>query len=485
MQQKLKNLTHVDSSSFALKTNLDNLKSKVHKVDIDKLAPVPTDLSKLSNVVKNDILKKDVYDKLVAKKNNIDTSDFVLKTNYNTDKTELEKKISNAIDLVKKVKLTELGNKIPYNSNLATKTALTSVENKIPNVNNLVKIIDYNTKVTEIENKLNNHNHDKYIDIQEFNTLAADVFNARLAQANLITKTDFDAKLSILDRKITKNKSKHLLVENEFKNLKTFDSSYFIGKSHFEEDGTQKYLVFQPLNKYFKLITNTSSILLWQSKGLSTENIDPSDTSLSPSINYVGNKIRIKFTGSCLKQSNKLTYTHGKIANIYIVYELGASSSNINDPTLKNCLFGAVTLTKNADIDKYGYSGYGIGFDRRGSFSFPGGGSGQNVLIFGVDMSFSAHIDNKKKDILVVGIGTTQGLEHTQTAEKMYSINFTTTKKKFCLSLHYNGANSYLFVNGTEIYKFKAKDSEIVASPLCLGNISKDWSIDNMKKNRT
>ena len=64
----------------------------------------------------------------------------------------------------------------------------------------------------------------------------------------------------------------------------------------------------------------------------------------------------------------------------------------------------------------------------------------------------------------------------------MYSINFTVTKKKFCLSLHYNGANSYLFVNGTEIYKFKAKNSEIVASPLCLGNISKDWSVDNIKK---
>ena len=95
-------------------------------------------------------------------------------------------------------------------------------------------------------------------------------------------------------------------------------------------------------------------------------------------------------------------------------------------------------------------------------------------------MSFSAHIVNKKKNIL--GIGPAQGLEHTLTSEKMYSINFTVTKKKFCLSLHYNGANSYLFVNGTEIYKFKAKDSEIVASPLCLGNISKDWSIDNMKR---
>ena len=87
-----------------------------------------------------------------------------------------------------------------------------------------------------------------------------------------------------------------------------------------------------------------------------------------------------------------------------------------------------------------------------------------------------------RKKTLVLGKGPTQGLENTLTAEKMYSINFTVTKKRFCLSLHYNGSNSYLFVNGTEIYKFKAKDSEIVPSPLCLGNISKDWSVDNMKR---
>ena len=97
-------------------------------------------------------------------------------------------------------------------------------------------------------------------------------------------------------------------------------------------------------------------------------------------------------------------------------------------------------------------------------------------------MSSSSHIDNKKKNVLVLGKGPTQGLEHTLAAEKMCSINFSVTKKKFCLSLHYNGANSYLFVNGKEILKFKAKDSEIVATPLCLGNISKDWSVDNMKK---
>ena len=142
--------------------------------------------------------------------------------------------------------------------------------------------------------------------------------------------------------------------------LKIFDSSYFIGKSYFKEGGTQNCLVFQPLNKYFKLITNTLSILSWQSKGLSTENIGPPTTSLSPSINCIGNKIRVKFNGSCLKQSNKVTYAHKKIVNIYIVYELGASSSRVNDPALKNCLFVAATLTKNANIDKYGYSGYGI-----------------------------------------------------------------------------------------------------------------------------
>ena len=98
-------------------------------------------------------------------------------------------------------------------------------------------------------------------------------------------------------------------------------------------------------------------------------------------------------------------------------------------------------------------------------------------------MGSSVHVDNKKKDILTLGKGPTQGLgEHSLTAEKMYSVNFTDNGDKYCLSLHYNGANSYLFVNGTEIYKFKAKDSEIVATPLCLGNISKDWSTDNMKK---
>ena len=167
-------------------------------------------------------------------------------TKYQRDKKELEKKIPNVTDVVKKTKHTGIENKILDVSSFATKTALTAGENKIPSVSSLVKKTDYDRKTSELEKKLTDHNHDEYITTPEFNTLLASVFNARLAPANLITKTDFDAKLSSLNGKITSNKSKHLLVENELKRLKTFDSSFFIGKSHFEEDGTQNYLAFQP-----------------------------------------------------------------------------------------------------------------------------------------------------------------------------------------------------------------------------------------------
>ena len=134
----------------------------------------------------------------------------------------------------------------------------------------------------------------------------------------MITKTDFDARLSSLNRKITSNKTKNLLVENELNKLKTFDSSYVIGKSHFEEDGTQNYLVFQPLNKYFKVNDNTDFVSSWKSKGLSTETIKLPTTSynsLTPIVSYYGTKTRVKFNGSCLKHP-KISYTHGKVVNI-------------------------------------------------------------------------------------------------------------------------------------------------------------------------
>ena len=221
--------------------------------------------------------------------------------------------------------------------------------------------------------------------------------------------------MSSLNRKITANKTRHFLNDN--------DLSCYCGKQYFDEgSGKQSYLVFLPLRKYFKLnsiVDAANYVLSWQSKGLSNEIIKPPTTtnnSLTPELDYYGTKTKISFTRSYLKQSSHIL-THKKVINIYIVYELAASTSHTSDPTIKNCLFGAVTLTKNANIKRYKYSGYGIGFDSRSSYSFPSGGFGQNVLIFGADVNTSIHIDNKKKDILVLGRGPTQGLESTLTAE--------------------------------------------------------------------
>ena len=124
-------------------------------------------------------------------------------------------------------------------------------------------------------------------------------------------------------------------------------------------------VIAQKLWKYFKVITSADYVSSWQCKGLPGESIKPpitSDNSLTPALNYYGTKTRVKFTGSCLKQPT-ISYIHGRIVNIYIACELGACSFHVNDPTIKYFLSGAGTLTKNADIDNYEYSGYGIGFD--------------------------------------------------------------------------------------------------------------------------
>ena len=161
----LKNVSHVDVSSFALKSNLASLKTEVDKIDAGKLKTVPVDLAKLSNVIKNDVIKKTVYDKLVAKVNGIDNTKFFSRTKYEKGGSDFEnkidkidKKIPDVTNLVKKTdfntKVTEIESKIPDVSSLATKSALTVVENKIPDVSSLVKKTDFNTKVTEIEGKI-------------------------------------------------------------------------------------------------------------------------------------------------------------------------------------------------------------------------------------------------------------------------------------------------------------------------------------------
>ena len=329
------------------------------------------------------------------------------KTTYDADKSDLEKKIS---DVDKKIadtsnlaketdlnaKITEKEDKIPSIRGLVTNSELTAVKNKIPDVISLVKKNDYDIKISEIENKVSDHSHDKYITTPEFNNLAARTFNARLAQANLVTKTDFDAKLKSLNKKINSNKTKHLLFENEIKKLNNFDAAYFRVKNYFDDDGTQNYLVFQSVYKYFEI--NSSKITSWESKGLSNEKISFSPRLINtqpPIPAYDNSRIKVKFNGDFLKQG-KVTYNHGPIVNIYAVYRLAPTTKD-SSVTLPNCLFGAVRLTKNADIDKYKYSGYGIGFDSSGSFSHPSGGYGRNVIIFGANLGNSSHANNTKK----------------------------------------------------------------------------------------
>ena len=161
----LRDISHVHVSSFALRTNLASLKSEIDKLDSNKLAPVPVDLSKLSDVLKNDVVKKTGSNKLVTKVDSIDTTNFVLKLKYENDGADLEKKISDVdkkipdvSNLVKKTdlnaKITEVESKIPSISGLATSSTLTAVKNKIVDVSGLVKKTDFNTKVTKIEGKI-------------------------------------------------------------------------------------------------------------------------------------------------------------------------------------------------------------------------------------------------------------------------------------------------------------------------------------------
>ena len=212
--------------------------------------------------------------------------------------------------------------------------------------------------------------------------------------------------MSSLDSKIAGNKSKNESIENELQELEKGFDFILSGNTVFDEgDGFQAYLIFQPVHRYIKTFPNTKYISEWKSKGLSDGSIKPpatSSSSLTPLIDYYGYKIRLKFNGSCLKQP-KVSYTHEKNSKHLHRLRIDWTSSHSDDLTLKKYWFGAVSLSKNADIDKYKYSGYGTGFDRKSSFSYPGGRFGQNVLIFGADMSFSVHVDNRKKDILILG----------------------------------------------------------------------------------
>ena len=197
---------------------------------------------------------------------------------------------------------------------------------------------------------------------------------------------------------------------------------------------------------------------------------------------------------SNLNDSAKKTDVANDITTIKNDYVSNASlTSRLNDLknavqnaviTVQNALFGAMEITKNADTSKYKYKGYGICFDEGGSFSKGNISNGKNVLIFGVDESSLVHANNKANNIYVMGDLFVQGINDTTLyAEKIYSQNFTQSNKKFVLSLHYNNFDdSYLFVNGKQELKFKAKTRQILMKKLCIGNLSDEWTTSESEK---
>ena len=197
-------------------------------------------------------------------------------------------------------------------------------------------------------------------------------------------------------------------------------------------------------------------------------------------------RIYVYLSGNHLQQNKVIILNNDNVINIYCVYEIQPTSSSRDTSfTIQNALFGAMQITKNAtDNSKNNYKGYGICFDERSQFghTITEGGfahttNGRNVLIFGVDMSFSVHATNKANNIYVMGDGLTQGIHDTTLyVEKNYWRNFTDPGKKFIIRLHYNGDESYFFVNGRQELKFKAKTDQLVKEKLCIENLRDQWT---------
>ena len=191
--------------------------------------------------------------------------------------------------------------------------------------------------------------------------------------------------------------------------------------------------------------------------------------------------MNVYLSGNHFQQNVTGIPNSSNVPNIYCVYKLDQIASNGDDTfTIQNALFGAMQITKNIDASKCDYKRYGIYFDEGGQFghTITKGGSARttnarNVLIFGADMSFSTHANNRANNIYVMGELFIQGMNNTTIyAEKKFYRNFTDPGKKFILSLHYNGDDSYLFVNGRQELKFKCKTDQLVKEKLCIGNLS-------------
>ena len=248
------------------------------------------------------------------------------------------------------------------------------------------------------------------------------------------------------------------------------------------------YLLYEC--KAFSFKYTSGRINLWKSTGINNysrysdmDAVSVATISLPPLID--NGRMSVRLEGAYFKQMRLLRPNNDNIVNIYIVYLIDPISSSRNtDYTVQNALFGGVKITKNAtDTSKHKYEGYGVCFDEGGMFSMGNINNCRNVLIFGVHENSVIHSNNKVNNIFIMGDGFVQGINDTTLyTEKKYSQNFTAVNKKFVLSLHYNGDDSYLFVKGKQELKFKAKYDQIVKEILRLENISDDWTAANAKK---
>ena len=241
----------------------------------------------------------------------------------------------------------------------------------------------------------------------------------------------------------------------------------------------------------------SKDILEWKSTGIYNYSNSSNMNALANSKNDLPNlkndcRMHVHLSGNHFQQNKVIIPNNNNVINIYCVYQLDPiASTRDTSYTIQNALFGAMQITKNAtDYDKNNYKGYGICFDERSQFghTITENGrahttNGRNVLIFGADMSFRAHATNRANHIYLMGDGLTQGINDTTLyVEKNYWRNFTDPGKKFIISLHYNGDESYFFVNGRQELKFKAKTDQLVKEKLCIGNLSDQWTTSESEK---
>ena len=468
-------------------------------------------MAKLTNAIENDLVKKTVYNTKVTsvkaqiaaltkntvdnladitKLKAIDINSFVTRTKFSADTNALDDKID------------DVEKKQPDISGLATKTCL----------NSYLQTLTFNSKVTEVESKI------KAADIiaksanTKANTIRSDltayakkadvatdittikndyVTNASLSsQLNDLKSQHIATEVTGIDNKTKKNASDILALENKLKQKEdtinenerglSFNRGFFFYKD-------QSYLTYECKIGSFGFSRISKDISEWKSTGIYNYSSDSNMNAFANAKSNLPNlkndgKMHVHLSGNHFQQNKVIIPNNNNAINIYCVYKLDPTASRRDTSfTIQNALFGAMQITKNAtDSSENNYKGYGICFDERSQFSHTitedgraHTTNGRNVLIFGVDMSFSAHATNRANHIYLMGDRLTQGINDTTLyVEKNYWRNFTDPGKKFIISLHYNGDKSYFFVNGRQELKFKAKTDHLVKEKLCIGNLS-------------